>query len=160
MHCCFIVVGKYILVRLSNTWWTRRLGFQHTRWKSVWCCSCPCSSLQSWWWVFCVSIDQYLLNWLSLSVFTLDSLGPGLVYLGPSESVANPCRCNTVYYSMLSACAACQGNRWIRFVFTFFSRAHHFLNNIESIAGMSTVLTVRHHMIQSGKPPFCLKTGS
>lgn len=46
-------------------------------------------------------------------VFTLDSLGPGLVYLGPSESVANPCRCSTVYYSMLSACAACQGNRWI-----------------------------------------------
>ncbi|KAF5357921.1 hypothetical protein D9756_001430 [Leucocoprinus leucothites] len=46
-------------------------------------------------------------------VFTLDSLDPGFVYLGPSKIVANSCRCSTVYYSMLSACAACQGNSWI-----------------------------------------------
>ncbi|XP_006456980.1 hypothetical protein AGABI2DRAFT_122852 [Agaricus bisporus var. bisporus H97] len=32
-------------------------------------------------------------------------------YIGPE--IQNSCQCNTVYYSLLSACAACQGAGWI-----------------------------------------------
>ncbi|TEB26544.1 hypothetical protein FA13DRAFT_1019152 [Coprinellus micaceus] len=46
--------------------------------------------------------------------FTLTALQPDYVYLGPSVSAATPCRCSSVYYSMLSACATCQGNNFIR----------------------------------------------
>ncbi|KAF9454634.1 hypothetical protein P691DRAFT_806802 [Macrolepiota fuliginosa MF-IS2] len=46
-------------------------------------------------------------------VFTLQPLDPGFVYLGPSLTVQNSCRCSSVYYSMLSACAACQGRNWL-----------------------------------------------
>ncbi|KAJ3538365.1 hypothetical protein NMY22_g5195 [Coprinellus aureogranulatus] len=46
--------------------------------------------------------------------FTLTPLQPDFVYLGPSVAAATQCRCSTVYYSMLSACATCQGNNFIR----------------------------------------------
>jgi len=47
--------------------------------------------------------------------FSLANLSPTQVYSGPSAGFDTPCRCNTVYYSTLSACAVCQGassNRW------------------------------------------------
>ncbi|KXN92203.1 hypothetical protein AN958_08656 [Leucoagaricus sp. SymC.cos] len=46
-------------------------------------------------------------------VFTLTPLEPGFVYLGPSKITQNSCRCSSVYYSMLSACAACQDSNWL-----------------------------------------------
>ncbi|RXW22324.1 hypothetical protein EST38_g3514 [Candolleomyces aberdarensis] len=46
--------------------------------------------------------------------FTLSALEEGFIYRGPSVAVANACRCSSVYYSMLSACAACQGRNFIR----------------------------------------------
>ncbi|KAH9939080.1 uncharacterized protein BXZ73DRAFT_99756 [Epithele typhae] len=38
-------------------------------------------------------------------------LGPEEHYVGPiaTSTSATPCKCNTVYYSMIQACAACQG---------------------------------------------------
>jgi len=47
--------------------------------------------------------------------FTIASLGPGDYYPGPSADNATPCRCNTVYYSILSACSVCQGADFVRF---------------------------------------------
>jgi hypothetical protein len=38
-----------------------------------------------------------------------DPRKPGEAYSGPSESESNPCLCSSVLYSMLSACAICQG---------------------------------------------------
>jgi hypothetical protein len=45
--------------------------------------------------------------------FTLDPLLPGYVYLGPTQLAANSCRCSTVYYSLLSACAYCQNQTYL-----------------------------------------------
>ncbi|KAF9527007.1 hypothetical protein CPB83DRAFT_856976 [Crepidotus variabilis] len=46
--------------------------------------------------------------------FTLAPLDQGFVYLGPSAANANSCRCSSVYYSLLSACANCQARNFIR----------------------------------------------
>ncbi|KAF8969854.1 hypothetical protein BDZ97DRAFT_1792997 [Flammula alnicola] len=46
--------------------------------------------------------------------FTLAPLQPGFVYLGPNVANANSCRCSSVYYSLLSACAACQDRSFIK----------------------------------------------
>jgi hypothetical protein len=46
--------------------------------------------------------------------FTLTPLEEGFIYRGPSVANANRCRCSSVYYSMLSACAYCQGRNYIR----------------------------------------------
>lgn len=48
------------------------------------------------------------------ATFTLQPLPPGFLYLGPDPANANSCRCSTVYYSLLSACAACQGDSFIK----------------------------------------------
>jgi hypothetical protein len=45
--------------------------------------------------------------------FTLAPLLPGYVYLGPTQLAANSCRCSTVYYSLLSACAYCQNQTYL-----------------------------------------------
>lgn len=45
--------------------------------------------------------------------FTLAPLQPGFVYLGPTALTANSCRCSTVYYSLLSACAYCQNQTYL-----------------------------------------------
>ncbi|KJA27471.1 hypothetical protein HYPSUDRAFT_937449 [Hypholoma sublateritium FD-334 SS-4] len=34
-------------------------------------------------------------------------------YLGPTLQDANPCQCNTVTYSLMSACGACQGQDYV-----------------------------------------------
>ena len=34
-------------------------------------------------------------------------------YDGPSKSGATPCKCSTVYYNIISACAACQGGEYL-----------------------------------------------
>lgn len=46
--------------------------------------------------------------------FTLAPLAPGFVYLGPPPENANSCRCSSVYYSLLSACAVCQDRDFIK----------------------------------------------
>ncbi|KAF5315962.1 hypothetical protein D9611_004846 [Ephemerocybe angulata] len=47
--------------------------------------------------------------------FTLTPLEPDFVYLGPSQAAATPCRCSSVYYSLLSACGTCQNRNYISF---------------------------------------------
>ncbi|TFK42438.1 hypothetical protein BDQ12DRAFT_274708 [Crucibulum laeve] len=46
--------------------------------------------------------------------FNITQLQTGFVYIGPSLNNANECVCSTVFYSMLSACAACQEKNWLR----------------------------------------------
>ncbi|KAF8465590.1 hypothetical protein DFH94DRAFT_354245 [Russula ochroleuca] len=46
--------------------------------------------------------------------YTLSPLAPGYVYYGPyGVADADLCYCNTVGYSLFSACGACQGQEWI-----------------------------------------------
>ena len=54
---------------------------------------------------------------LFLSAFTINSLLPGSSYSGPSGvDNSNMCKCNTVAYSLISACDACQSSNWITYV--------------------------------------------
>ena len=48
-----------------------------------------------------------LSNGLNVVDFHLTGLGPGYVYL-PGDG-NNPCTCSTVTYSVVAACALCQG---------------------------------------------------
>ena len=46
--------------------------------------------------------------------FTMWPLQPGGTYFGPSSvQDSNLCKCNSVTYSLLSACSGCQGGTWI-----------------------------------------------
>ncbi|KAH9171573.1 hypothetical protein EDB89DRAFT_1090712 [Lactarius sanguifluus] len=49
------------------------------------------------------------------TVFKIDPLPQGSVYRGPNAGQSNLCECNTVVYSLVSACGACQGSsEWIQ----------------------------------------------
>ncbi|KAL1757188.1 hypothetical protein FB107DRAFT_260174 [Schizophyllum commune] len=46
-------------------------------------------------------------------IFSVPSLSSGEQYVGPDPQFATDCRCNTVFYSMLAACSACQDAEYI-----------------------------------------------
>ncbi|KAF9262805.1 hypothetical protein L218DRAFT_959949 [Marasmius fiardii PR-910] len=46
-------------------------------------------------------------------LFGVPPLNATQIYQGPTLANANQCRCNTVFYSLLSACAGCQGARYL-----------------------------------------------
>ena len=58
-----------------------------------------------------ISMFDYLsLSLIGSSVWAIRVLNPNMPYDGPGPgSPAAPCYCNTVFYSLLSACATCQG---------------------------------------------------
>ncbi|KAF8163452.1 hypothetical protein B0H34DRAFT_324108 [Crassisporium funariophilum] len=45
--------------------------------------------------------------------FPVEALPDLSHYVGPSLGAANPCQCNTVTYSLMSACGACQGRTYL-----------------------------------------------
>jgi len=51
-------------------------------------------------------------------VFTIPELVPGDSYVGPtgSSDASDLCKCNTVVYSLMSACDACQDALWFSYV--------------------------------------------
>ena len=60
---------------------------------------------------------QFLLIRL-FAAFTINALRPGYSYTGPSGvDNSNLCKCNTVTYSLISACDACQGEAWTTYDF-------------------------------------------
>lgn len=54
--------------------------------------------------------------------FTIPQLAPGNHYTGPSGN--DLCQCNTVIYSLISACAGCQNGTWMSCVRFFFILLH------------------------------------
>jgi len=69
-----------------------------------------------------VSVHRFVLK-RSIAVsshaaFTINSLLPGYSYTGPSGvDDSNMCKCNTIAYSLISACDACQSETWITYGF-------------------------------------------
>ncbi|KAI0271934.1 hypothetical protein BGY98DRAFT_936902 [Russula aff. rugulosa BPL654] len=60
------------------------------------------------------TVAAYLMATCSGGSFTLNALLPGDQYLGPTgPDDSDLCKCNTVTYSLLSACDACQGADWL-----------------------------------------------
>src|SRR5260221_2894829 len=50
----------------------------------------------------------------SLAAFTIPPLPSGYKYTGPTSlGGSNLCKCNTIAYSLMSACGACQGGSWL-----------------------------------------------
>jgi len=48
--------------------------------------------------------------------FTIPQLASGNHYSGPSDpNATDTCECNTVYYSLISACAGCQKGTWLSY---------------------------------------------
>ncbi|KAH9483715.1 hypothetical protein JR316_0003191 [Psilocybe cubensis] len=45
--------------------------------------------------------------------FPVNALPDASHYIGPTLQDANPCQCNTVTYSLMSACGACQGRTYL-----------------------------------------------
>ncbi|KAF8736920.1 hypothetical protein AX14_013737 [Amanita brunnescens Koide BX004] len=44
--------------------------------------------------------------------FTLQPISPGTSYNGPGPGQNNTCHCTSIFYSLISACAACQDGSW------------------------------------------------
>ncbi|KAH9169671.1 hypothetical protein EDB89DRAFT_1908438 [Lactarius sanguifluus] len=59
-------------------------------------------------------IAAFLMSTCNGGAFTINALQPGYSYLGPRIDAddANPCKCNTVTYNLISACDGCQGSLW------------------------------------------------
>jgi hypothetical protein len=54
--------------------------------------------------------------------YNLPILGSGYIYSAPTVANQNGCRCNTVYYSLLSGCGYCQGGEFYSlFLFQHFT---------------------------------------
>ena len=49
-----------------------------------------------------------------LVAYTVEPLPPGYVYTGPMEHSSDPCQCSTIGYSLLGACAVCQGRQSLK----------------------------------------------
>ncbi|KAI9446125.1 hypothetical protein H4582DRAFT_531731 [Lactarius indigo] len=63
--------------------------------------------------------------------FTIPQLAVGNHYTGPSGDTDNSiCQCNTVLYSLISACAGCQKGTWLSY--------NEWTANCNSRAAMST----------------------
>jgi len=46
------------------------------------------------------------------AAFTVYPLPPNVLHYSPTTSQSNSCTCNTIMYSLMSACSLCQGGRW------------------------------------------------
>jgi len=62
----------------------------------------------------CCTVASYLASVCTGDPPNLDpALPAGYHYNAPSGSTATPCECNTVYYSVISACASCQNGQFL-----------------------------------------------
>lgn len=60
------------------------------------------------------TVAAYLGGVCNSGNFTVTPLSVGQLYSGPTLDQANVCRCSSVFYSLVSACASCQGNIYLR----------------------------------------------
>ncbi|KAL0577868.1 hypothetical protein V5O48_004104 [Marasmius crinis-equi] len=59
-------------------------------------------------------VASYLGGVCNAGNFEIPALNLSQQYLGPTVATQNPCRCSTAFYSVLSACAACQGRTYLK----------------------------------------------
>lgn len=51
---------------------------------------------------------------VSVLEFNVPALNSTEFYTGPTLETATPCRCSSIFYCLISACAVCQGNGYVR----------------------------------------------
>ncbi|KAI9459394.1 hypothetical protein F5148DRAFT_1218816 [Russula earlei] len=59
-------------------------------------------------------VAAYLESSCNGGQFQIPPLTPGVLYGGPFAGGSTLCQCNTVVYSLVSACGACQGGSWVQ----------------------------------------------
>jgi len=59
------------------------------------------------------AVAAYLTSSCNNGSYTVPPISPPSVYAGQTSWGENVCLCNTVVYSLVSACAACQGASWV-----------------------------------------------
>lgn len=59
------------------------------------------------------SYRVYMIETDTILAYNIAALPNNTVYLGPTIDEVNPCQCNTVVYSLMSACALCQNRNVI-----------------------------------------------
>jgi hypothetical protein len=72
-----------------------------------------------WWTCVLPSLSVYAVvrtDGNNLESYTLDPLEPYYIYIGPTKENQDSCRCSSVYYSLLSGCAHCQGRENLRWI--------------------------------------------
>jgi hypothetical protein len=75
------------------------------------CCQHATGAVSRW----IVSFGE-LYRLITFVAFTIDALPPGYMYYGPNGADdSNLCKCNTVAYSLMSACGGCQGAEWVTY---------------------------------------------
>ena len=72
----------------------------------------PCHSSSKYIHFFLVCESMFF-AFVDIDIFPLPT---GYYYTGPHYGYATPCHCNSVYYSVLSACGYCQGRNFIRWI--------------------------------------------
>jgi hypothetical protein len=80
-------------------------------------------------------------------------------YVGPTgpNDANDLCKCNTVVYSLMSACDACQGANWFSCVFAFTFCALPMTIPVDGIRGRKTAPTsTLHKRSCASTPPSCV----
>lgn len=82
---------------------------------------CLSAAKKNWNWTY-NSLEQspcstagYLAAQCNNGQFTIPQLDAGNHYTGPSGSTNDICQCNTILYSVISACAGCQKGTWLSY---------------------------------------------
>jgi hypothetical protein len=130
-HCCpvferrsvyiCISVGPYTYLRLRTMLvyaiLTSRSGIQLSEADSL-SGVCPAPKSLFWAFVLCVyGVYPVVSHYIALiAAVSVDAIPVGTHYLGPTFADATPCRCSTVTYSLLSACAGCQNRDFTNWI--------------------------------------------
>ncbi len=84
----------------------------------------------------CSSVDFRF----SCLVSSVNALSDNMQYTGPATvEDANLCECNTVAYALFSACAACQGKNYARFVSSLWLQRPSSFRSVAGVLGMHIV---------------------
>lgn len=60
------------------------------------------------------TVAEYIGGVCNSGEFNVPALNSTEFYTGPTLETATPCRCSSIFYCLISACAVCQGNGYVR----------------------------------------------
>ncbi|KAF8921102.1 hypothetical protein CPB85DRAFT_1428120 [Mucidula mucida] len=85
-------------------------------------------------------VAAYALQPCTGQVSSVNALSDNMQYTGPATvEDANLCECNTVAYALFSACAACQGKNYARFVSSLWLQRPSSFRSVAGVLGMHIV---------------------
>ncbi|KIM57506.1 hypothetical protein SCLCIDRAFT_1219410 [Scleroderma citrinum Foug A] len=79
-------------------------------------------------------------------------------WIGPNATQANPCKCNTVMYSLISACGACQGEIFIMWNAWSAECGNYTSNNLSQIPAPTDIIVPPWAFLAIGRQRSLLAT--